>query len=196
MGYAVLGRPDPPGGRRPAVAAPRRSLSEDEYAALEALCETVIPQPERVNPVPIAPWIDAALCEEHTSGTRLAKLPPMREAWRRGLAALDAEAAGHFGRRLRDCLAEEREALIAAVDAGEVDGPHWDGLPPQTLFREILGKEIVLIYYAHPAAWSEIGFGGPASPRGYLRLAPDRRDPWEARETDAPRRPTRSWTRR
>ncbi|MGH6677602.1 MAG: gluconate 2-dehydrogenase subunit 3 family protein, partial [Bradyrhizobium sp.] len=36
--------------------------------------------------------------------------------------------------------------------------------------------------YAHPAAWSEIGFGGPASPRGYVRLGANRRDEWEAAE--------------
>ena len=40
----------------------------------------------------------------------------------------------------------------------------------------------VSVYYAHPAAWSEIGFGGPASPRGYVRMQANRRDPWEAME--------------
>src|SRR5262252_10658338 len=37
-------------------------------------------------------------------------------------------------------------------------------------------------YYMHPTAWSEIGWGGPASPRGYVRMDFDRRDPWEAAE--------------
>jgi hypothetical protein len=45
---------------------------------------------------------------------------------------------------------------------------------------------VVGIYYAHPAAWSEIGFGGPASPRGYVRLGFDERDPWEAEEVRTP----------
>ena len=27
-----------------------------------------------------------------------------------------------------------------------------------------------------------MGFGGPASPRGYVRMELDRRDPWEAAE--------------
>jgi hypothetical protein len=40
----------------------------------------------------------------------------------------------------------------------------------------------VLAYYSHPTAWSEIGFGGPASPRGYVRMGFNRRDPWEAAE--------------
>ncbi len=35
-------------------------------------------------------------------------------------------------------------------------------------------------YYSHPFAWNEIGFGGPASPRGYVRMDFNRRDPWEA----------------
>jgi hypothetical protein len=42
--------------------------------------------------------------------------------------------------------------------------------------------DIVSAYYAHPTAWNEIGFGGPASPRGYVRMGLDRRDPWEAVE--------------
>ncbi len=36
--------------------------------------------------------------------------------------------------------------------------------------------------YSHPHAWSEIGFGGPANPRGYVRMTFDRRDPWKAAE--------------
>jgi hypothetical protein len=46
----------------------------------------------------------------------------------------------------------------------------------------VLLHEAVSVYYAHPAAWSEIGFGGPASPRGYVRIEADRRDSWEAIE--------------
>ncbi len=42
--------------------------------------------------------------------------------------------------------------------------------------------DITHAYYAHPTAWNEIGFGGPASPRGYVRMQLDRRDPWEAAE--------------
>ena len=39
-------------------------------------------------------------------------------------------------------------------------------------------------YYAHPTAWNEMGFGGPASPRGYVRMDKNRRDPWEAAEAE------------
>jgi hypothetical protein len=34
-------------------------------------------------------------------------------------------------------------------------------------------------FYSHPWAWNEIGFGGPAYPRGYLNLGVDAREKWE-----------------
>ena len=34
-------------------------------------------------------------------------------------------------------------------------------------------------FYSHPDAWSEIGFGGPAYPRGYKNAELDAREPWE-----------------
>jgi hypothetical protein len=40
-------------------------------------------------------------------------------------------------------------------------------------------------FYSHPWAWNEIGFGGPAYPRGYKYLALGAREPWEVPERDA-----------
>ena len=38
-------------------------------------------------------------------------------------------------------------------------------------------------FYSHPWAWNEIGFPGPAYPRGYLNPGVDAREHWEV--TDA-----------
>lgn len=166
----------------------RRFCDEQQWRTLVALCDTVVPQPDRADPVPIAPWVDAALAADRTTGTRYADLPPMREAWRRGLAALDAEAGLRHGRSFADLPQDAREDLLKAVDEDDVAAPDWQGLPARRLFREVLANEIVRVYYSHPAAWSEIGFGGPASPRGYVRLGPNRRDAWEAEEAAETRR--------
>ena len=37
-------------------------------------------------------------------------------------------------------------------------------------------------FYSHPWAWNEIGFGGPAYPRGYKNIGPDKREPWEVKD--------------
>ena len=34
-------------------------------------------------------------------------------------------------------------------------------------------------FYSHPWAWNEIGFPGPAYPRGYLNPGVDSRERWE-----------------
>jgi hypothetical protein len=72
------------------------------------------------------------------------------------------------------------------VQAGEVDKAHWGRLDARTFFVNLLLREISGVYYAHPQAWSEMGFGGPASPRGYVRMGLNEHDPWEAREAKPP----------
>jgi hypothetical protein len=37
-------------------------------------------------------------------------------------------------------------------------------------------------FYAHPAGWNEIGFPGPAYPRGYKNPGVDAREPFEVRD--------------
>lgn len=66
-------------------------------------------------------------------------------------------------------------------------------MPPREFFQYRIVNDIVKSYYAHPTAWNEIGWGGPASPRGYVRLRADRRDPWEAAEAKPGQEPQAYW---
>lgn len=160
----------------------RRFLSEQQWALLEAICARLIPQPERQEPVPIAPFIDEMLFENRTPGYRYADMPPMRDAWRQGLDAIAAEAHSRHGRAFEQLSLDEQDALLEDVQHNRIGRREWGDLPAGGFFTHHLLKYVVGIYYAHPAAWSEIGFGGPASPRGYARLGFDERDPWEAKE--------------
>lgn len=163
----------------------REFFGELQYKTLEAVCDRVMPQPEREprEKVPIAPWIDQKLKRNATTGTRYVPLPPLQECWRQGIDAIEAEARHRFHRSFHRLDPAEQDMILHAMNDGDVHAPNWGKrLPAQIFFRKVLLPEIVTIYYAHPAAWSEIGFGGPASPRGYLRLGINRRDPWEAEE--------------
>jgi hypothetical protein len=161
----------------------RRFFSETEWAILSSVCDRLIPQPDRpVSPVPIAPFIDEKLFENRGDGYRYEDMPPMRDAWRRGLHAIDEEARGRWGRGFRDLPPNQQDAVLRAIQHGDARSAAWQGLPPRRFLLTMLLREVVSVYYAHPAAWNEIGFGGPASPRGYVRLGFDRRDSWEAEE--------------
>ena len=163
---------------------PRRFLSEEQWSLLEATVARLVPQPERAEPVPIVPWIDDMLHKNETPGYRYADMPPMREAWCRGLDAIVAEARQRHGQGFEQLSPEQQDELLGHVQHNRVDKQIWGDLPAGGFFLHHLLKQTVGIYYSHPEAWSEIGYGGPASPRGYARLGPDERDPWEAREVD------------
>ena len=49
-------------------------------------------------------------------------------------------------------------------------------------FCALVVGDCVEMYYAHPWAWDEIGFGGPAYPRAYIRLERGEAEPWEVEE--------------
>lgn len=160
-----------------------QAFDEARWATLRALCERLLPQaPDRPGRVPVAAMVDAKVSKGSGDGYRDSTLPPIAEAWRRGLAALDAEARAAHGRAFHEIGGAEQDALIGAMQRGELEDPAWDGMPPSTFFQSRVVADAIKSYYAHPTAWNEIGFGGPASPRGYVRLGADRRDPWEAAE--------------
>ncbi len=160
----------------------RKFLSEQQWSLLEAIVERLIPQPDREEPIPIVPWIDNLLHCNHTPGFRYADMPPMREAWQRGLDSISSEAQYRHGKRFEDLSTNEMDELLEDVQNNRVESRYWGELPPGGFFLHHLLKETVGIYYSHPSAWSEIGYGGPAAPRGYVRLGFDERDPWEAKE--------------
>ncbi|MEF2072682.1 gluconate 2-dehydrogenase subunit 3 family protein [Consotaella aegiceratis] len=166
----------------------RRFLSPEQYKLVRALMDVILPQPERSerHRIPVEAFIDEMLYDNQGSGTRYADVPPMREAWVKGLAAIEHEARARHGATFEALPEDDKRALLAMIDEGKVNPQAWNGLKPRRFFRDILLKESVKLYYAHPTAWNEIGFGGPASPRGYLRLGPDMRDPWEAEEARTP----------
>jgi hypothetical protein len=189
-GYNVLAKRDSPSWNAQTRRAidqrlhdvpPRRFFSQTEWETLQAVCACIIPQGRR-DPVPIAPFIDAKMHLRQQDGYRIASQPTMQEEWRRGLAALDSEAELRFGARFAALPGGRQETLLGMVQQGDVRAEAWRDVPPKPFFVSRVLHDIVSVYYAHPAAWNEIGFGGPAAPRGYVRMGFDRRDPWEAEE--------------
>lgn len=162
----------------------RRFLSEEQWSLLAAIVGRLVPQPERNDPVPIVPWIDAMLHHNQTPGYRYADMPTMRDCWKQGLDAIAAEACKRHGSKFEELPPLDQDQLLRDVENNRVDRNIWGDLPAGGFFKHHLLKDVVAIYYSHPKAWSEIGFGGPASPRGYARLGLDERDPWEAEELE------------
>jgi hypothetical protein len=168
--------------QRLALSREPRFFSEREWQTLNAVCDRVVPQPGNRAPIPVVVMVDDKMHNNKTDGYRNARLPRMQQAWRRGLNALDEEARARCGGRFHAISAAEQDALLRQMQRGELTHAAWGDMPCEAFFNERVVHDIVGAYYAHPTAWNEIGFGGPASPRGYVRMGFNKRDPWEAVE--------------
>lgn len=187
-GYDVLRKRDTPSwNERTRAVIDRRLAVENrpiffdaaEWRTLQALCGRIMPQPPGRPHVPLAAYVDRQLASGKLKGFRFKDMPQPAEAWKRGLAALDEAATRDAGHPFAQLGAAEQDALLARVQDGTLQAEALRGMPPATFWSQHVIHDVVSAYYAHPTAWNEIGWAGPASPRGYVRLDNDRRDPWE-----------------
>lgn len=167
---------------RLALPGTPRFFTATEWELVAPLCDRIVPQPVGRAPVPTAALLDDKLHRNHSEGYRNVRLPPMQQAWHCGVAALAAEARAAYQLPFHQLAPDQQDTLLARMQKGDMSQPEWGDVPPAMLFSERIAHDIVAAYFSHPTAWSEVGWGGPASPRGYVRMGFNRRDAWEPEE--------------
>ncbi|MBV8092776.1 MAG: gluconate 2-dehydrogenase subunit 3 family protein [Acetobacteraceae bacterium] len=154
----------------------------EEWLTLRALCDCIVPQRSGRAPVQCAALVDHKMELDQRDGFRPPSLPSQREAWRRGIAAINEECRERYGGAFHELTGGQQDRLLRLLEEGEASSPAWGDMPAKVFFKRRLVHDIAAAYYALPHAWNEMGFGGPASPRGYVRLDFNKRDRWEAIE--------------
>jgi Gluconate 2-dehydrogenase subunit 3 len=157
-----------------------RFFDADEAAALAAFCDVVLAQDDDPR-IPVVAFVDAKLAAGRLDGFRYAGMPDDRETWRLVARGLDEAARVRAGARLADADEAVRAAVVDDFAAGRLSGGAWDALDTARAFKVIM-RSVLAAFYAHPWAWNEIGFGGPAYPRGYARLGVGLSEAHEGRE--------------
>lgn len=164
---------------------PIRFFSEQEARLMYAVCDCVLPQDDRTGDrrIPIVPQIDHRLYTGKIDGYRFESMPPDREAYRLGLQGIEAVARELFGASFLDILPADREQVMKTLHSGKPPAGEeiWKQMPAHRFFM-LLMQDCAEAYYAHPWAWDEIGYGGPAYPRAYMRLEGGKPEPWEVDE--------------
>ena len=166
--------------RRLGPPQPLRFFSPAEQATATALLDHLLGQWDEPR-VPLLAMIDRRLVEGSTDGWHYADMPTDAQAWRSTLSCLDADAVARHGRRFAELAREQQAAVIQGVQDRSTDGEAWHGLPAKHV-RSLWTRYACTAFYAHPWSWNEIGFGGPAYPRGYKNAGLDKREPWERPE--------------
>lgn len=164
-----------------------RFFTPAEQAVATVLCDQLLDQ-HGDEKVPLVNLIDARLAEQQTDGWHYRDMPEDSQAWRDTLAALDQEATERFGVGFALCSEEQQATLIQEVQ--DLGADQWHGLCAKHVWS-LWTRYACTAFYAHPSAWNEIGFPGPAYPRGYKNPGVDSREPFEVRDTRPDDDPTR-----
>ena len=164
---------------------PLRFFSPEEIRVMLAAIDRIIPQDDRIptKRVPILPAIDRRLYDDVQDGYRFEGMPKDREAFHLGIKGIQAIAAGLFQRPFEALDAIQQDQILQTLHDGNPPAGEefWHQLPV-THFWQLIVQDCIEGYYSHPFAWDEIGFGGPAYPRGYMRLERGDPEPWEKGE--------------
>ncbi|HUB66642.1 MAG TPA: gluconate 2-dehydrogenase subunit 3 family protein [Candidatus Methylacidiphilales bacterium] len=165
---------------------PLRFFTAEEARLMDILVDHLLPQDDRQasRRIPIVPAIDERLHEGRSPGYRFEKMPPDPDAYRLGFRALEQMAKHRWNRPFRELTWREQEELLKSIhDAKPKPGAEdvWQRMEIHRYWA-LLMQDCAEAYYAHPWAWDEIGFGGPAYPRGYMRLEHGEPEPWEVAE--------------
>jgi hypothetical protein len=119
--------------------------------------------------------IDERLALAETDGWHYDEMPEDGEAWRQSLALLDEDARTEFGQRFAELDRGRQAALVQAVQDAEGKWHRYQAKHIWSLWT----RYACTAFYSHPWSWNEIGFAGPAYPRGYNALGIGGRDRWE-----------------
>jgi hypothetical protein len=167
-------------------------FTEAEADTLKAFCDIVTAQDGEPR-IAVLSYIDEKLETGVGDGWQHAGLPGDGDVWRTVARGLDEEAGGCYA----EAAEETRVEIVHRFAKAELSDGVWRELDVGRAWGVVM-RYVVQAFYSHPWAWNEIGFGGPAYPRGYSAFGSPHlgeREPWEGAESVHydPVRDARKW---
>jgi hypothetical protein len=160
-----------------------RFFDERERATLKPFCDCLTAQDEEPR-IPVLAYVDEKLFENQGDGYQYFDMPSDQETWRTVARGLDDEARALGVGSFDELSLHHQHQICHKFAQGELWGGAWATFNVERAFSLVM-RYVCEAFYAHPWSWNEIGFGGPAYPRGYSAFGnPElgEREPWEGRE--------------
>jgi hypothetical protein len=151
---------------RLALPAMLSFFTVEEVAIARPLLDLLLAQ-DTDPKVPVLELIDSRLAAGETDGWHYDDMPEDGQAWRDSLAALDDDARDHYGAGYGELNTARQARLLQDVQDVAAAGDAWHGWPAGHVWS-LWTRYACTAFYSHPWAWNEMGFSGPAYPRGYL----------------------------
>jgi Gluconate 2-dehydrogenase subunit 3 len=161
------------------LEAPQQTFfNEQERVTARSLLNLITGQQDDRR-VPVLEMVEARLAAGETDGWRYGDMPEDRQAWTDTLGYLDQDSRARCGLAFAEAPEKDQLELIQAVQDRQSDD--WHGLNAARVWS-LWTRYACTALYAHPLAWNEIGFSGPAYPRGYKNAGVDKLEPFEVRD--------------
>jgi hypothetical protein len=167
-----------------------RTSREREYQILElteaetlrALCVVLIDD-ERAEIIQyVLCHMDESLASATGEGERKVGVPKAEQLLREGMQVLERACQTFYLQPFYKLDIAEQRRMVKDLSEGNLRVLVEDmAFPQKALFNKLLNLTLDA-YCSHPTVWSEMGYGGPAYPRGYVRTEGEELDPWEAKK--------------
>lgn len=164
---------------------PFRFFDARERETVKAFCDALTAQDEEPR-IPVAAYIDEKLHDGGSDGYQYFDMPDDSETWRLIVRGLDEEARALGAPSFGEAGLDTRVDICHRFSQAKLTGGAWRELNVSRAWS-LAVRYACEAFYAHPWAWNEIGFGGPAYPRGYSRfgsphLDTAERESWEGEQ--------------
>ena len=172
--------------QRVATPSSMKFFNAQEWTFWTAVFDHLIPQTDRAadRRIPIIAPLDQRLYLNQTVGYRYEDMPHDRDVYKTfGIEAINQEARHRYGGEFLLLPHLHQDMILRAIHDRRPEAAKdiWKKMSVHRFWQLVMGDAIDA-YYAHPWAWDEIGFGGPAYPRAYTRLERGEPEPWEVEE--------------
>ena len=177
---AVLARTGPP--------AAVKFFTEPEESCARALLNLLTGQDEPDGDAPLWRWSIPGWrrVRPTAGGTRTCPRTARRGGTRWPIST--GTQYERCGTPFADAPQADQKALVQAVQ--DLKSAAWHGLPAAQVWS-LWTRYACTAFYAHPFAWAEIGFPGPAYPRGYKNAGVGKLEPFEVRDARPSEDPVR-----
>jgi hypothetical protein len=163
---------------------PIRFFSPAEVDTLKAFCDIATAQDEEPR-IPVLSYVDEKLAGGTGDGFQYYDLPSDGETWRRVARGLDEEAVRRSYESFAAAPEDVQVYIVHDFSQAQLHGGTWETVNIGRAWKVVM-RYVAQAFYSHPWAWNEIGFGGPAYPRGYGAFGSPHlaeKESWEADES-------------
>lgn len=156
-------------------------LNEREVEILRCVCSLLVDDSSPHAIEFVISHIDQTLYSSPGEGQRKFGVPAAPELIRQGLKAMEQSSQHMYSISFTELETGKQKNMIKDISEDKAESSSiWNGVPQKALFEKLM-RLTVESFCSHPQVWSDIGYAGPAYPRGYVRTQLGQLDPWEAK---------------